>query len=88
LKRENFKKRAGLIHGRNKQRVEVASTVLMYGGALLAFSALLFMIINLKHADSIIKIWLPFMLGAVWLVFMSQLIKWIGQKPTRQNRLA
>jgi len=32
--------------------------------------------VNLAKADSIIGIWLPFMIAGVFLVFVSQMIKW------------
>jgi uncharacterized membrane-anchored protein len=56
--------------------VSIASQSMLYLGVVILISALIYMIANLAKADAIISIWLPFMIAGVFLVFMSQLIKW------------
>lgn len=56
--------------------VSIASQSILYLGIVILISALIYMISNFAKADSIISIWLPFMIAGVFLVFMSQLIKW------------
>lgn len=53
----------------------LASNMLFYSGVFILLSALIYMIGNLYRADLIIRIWFPFMIVGVILVFMSQLIK-------------
>ena len=43
---------------------------------MLTILCLGYMIVNLHKADTIISIWLPFMIAEPILVFLSQLIKW------------
>ncbi len=56
--------------------VSIASQSMLYLGVVILISALTYMIANLAKADAIISIWLPFMIAGVFLVFMSQMIKW------------
>lgn len=53
----------------------IASNSLLYLGVLVLIIALIYMIANLAKADTIISIWLPFMIAGVFMVFMSQLIR-------------
>jgi sorbitol-specific phosphotransferase system component IIBC len=56
----------------NKKRSDLILTI----GVLLGIFCLIYMMLNLEKSDQIIKIWLPFMATSIYLVFMSQLIKW------------
>ncbi len=56
--------------------VSIANQSMLYLGVVILISALIYMIANLAKADTIISIWLPFMIVGVFLVFMSQMIKW------------
>lgn len=56
--------------------VSIASQSILYLGVVILIAALIYMIANLARADAIISIWLPFMIAGVFLVFMSQMIKW------------
>ncbi len=49
---------------------------MLYSGIVILISALIYMIANIAEADSIIRIWLPLMIAGVFLVFMSQVIRW------------
>lgn len=53
----------------------IASNSLLYLGVLVLIIALIYMIANLAKADTIISIWLPFMIAGVFMVFMSQLTR-------------
>lgn len=53
----------------------IASNSLLYLGVLVLIIALIYMIVNSAKADTIISIWLPFMIAGVFMVFMSQLIR-------------
>ena len=61
---------------KDNRHVSIASKSILYLGVFILISALIYMIANLSKADAIIKIWLPFMVAGVVLVFMSQLITW------------
>ncbi len=56
--------------------VSIASQSVLYLGVVILISALIYMIANVARADAIISIWLPFMIAGVFLVFISQMIKW------------
>jgi len=51
---------------------KINNAILFLGVAILIF-ALIFMVFNFVHADSIVMVWLPFMIAGVVLVLMSQL---------------
>ncbi len=53
-----------------------ASRLILYLGVVILISALIYIIANFEIADSIVSIWLPFMIVGLFLVFMSQMIKW------------
>lgn len=56
--------------------ISVASKLMLYLGVIILISSLIYMIANFAKADSIISIWLPFIIAGVFLIFMSQVIKW------------
>ncbi len=53
----------------------MASKSILYLGVVILISALIYMIANFAEADTIIGLWLPFMVAGVFLVFVSQLIR-------------
>lgn len=53
----------------------IASNLLLYFGVVVLIIVLLYMIANIAKADTIISIWLPFMIAGVFMVFMSLLIR-------------
>lgn len=63
--------------------VSIASQLMLYMGVVILISALIYMIANLAKADTIINVWLPFMIAGVFLIFMGQLIKWIHLRVQR-----
>jgi len=63
--------------------ISIVTNLILYSGLVIIITGLIYMIFNLSRADSIIKIWLPFMIVGVALVFVSQLIKWQYLKPSR-----
>jgi hypothetical protein len=74
------RKRRGTTETRN---VLIASKMLLIFGILISLFALSYMLINFDKADSIINIWLPFMIAGVALVFLSIFIKLIDAKRHR-----
>lgn len=56
--------------------VSIASQSMLYLGVVILISALIYMIANFAKADAIISIWLPFMIAGIFLIFLSQMIKW------------
>ncbi len=68
------RRRRGATETRN---VSMASKMLITLGVLISVFSLSYMLINFDKADSIINIWLPFMIAGLALVFLSGLIKLI-----------
>ena len=60
----------------NTRHIASASKLILFLGVAILISALIYMIANFAKADLIISIWIPFMITGVFLVFMSQMIKW------------
>lgn len=54
--------------------VRIYNAVFYTGVSILIF-ALIYMLLNLDKADSIVMIWLPFMIAGSVLVFMSLIMK-------------
>lgn len=52
----------------------IVSKSMLLMGMFIILSALMYMMINVARADSIIHIWLPFIVAGVFLIFISQLI--------------
>jgi len=59
-----------------KRYPSVVINILMYTGIILILSSLVYMIRNLERADTIITLWLPFIISGVVLVFMSTVFSW------------
>ncbi|MBE0651719.1 MAG: hypothetical protein IH595_12880 [Bacteroidales bacterium] len=54
--------------------------VILFLGILILVSSLIFMILNLENADTLVTIWFPFMIAGVVLVFMSLVMKFSYDK--------
>jgi uncharacterized membrane protein YkvI len=61
---------------KDNRSISIASKLLLCLGVIILISALVYMIANLEKADSIFSLWLPFMIAGLFLVFVSQLVKW------------
>ena len=71
-------------------RFDLVSRIILLLGVLILITSLIFMILNLERADSIMMIWLPFMIAGVLLVFMSLVIKYFYEQTNwkmKHNRL-
>jgi len=62
-----MKKRTEQVSKKNSLIVKI----MLYSGIIILISALGYLIGNLDKADSIISIWLPFMMAGTLLVFFS-----------------
>lgn len=60
--------------GKNRMGL-VATNLVLYAGVCIILAGLFFMLINIDKADSMIRLWLPFMIAGVVLVFLSFLIR-------------
>jgi uncharacterized integral membrane protein len=70
------------FHHRNA----AVSRIILFLGILILISSLIFMITNLEKADSIVMIWLPFMIAGVLLVFISLGIRFFYEQANRKVR--
>ena len=61
---------------KNNHYASIASKSILYLGIAILISALIYMIANFAKADMIVRIWFPFMISGVFLIFISQMIKW------------
>ncbi len=62
-------------YSKDARRLSITSQSILYLGVVILILSLMYMIANLAKADTIISIWLPFMIAGVFMVFMSQLIR-------------
>ena len=63
---------------RNSKCTITASSFFQIIGICIILTALIYMLVNLHKADSIIAIWIPFMVAGVWLTFTVTFIKLLG----------
>lgn len=56
------------------KNVEFARRFNLFLGIAVILSSLIWMISNIERADSIVSVWLPFMVAGVFLIFISFLI--------------
>jgi hypothetical protein len=49
--------------------------IFLYSGEFVLFIALLFLIVNSGDVDSLVRIGIPFMLGAIALILTSRFVK-------------
>ncbi|GET34177.1 hypothetical protein PbJCM13498_30400 [Prolixibacter bellariivorans] len=59
-----------------KRPGSIAATILLYTGAFISITALIYTLINLQRADEFVHIWLPFVMAGVVMIFLSQILKW------------
>lgn len=71
MMKKRFSIKREQLNSNDTRYSSIASNSLLYLGVLV----LIYMIVNLAKADTIISIWLPFMIAGVFMVFMSQLIR-------------
>ena len=75
-----------MTKNRGKNRVTFASNLLIFIGVGIIIAALIYMIGNLHRADSLIKMWVPFMIAGVWLTFLGGVLGFgNSEKPLRKN---
>jgi ABC-type enterochelin transport system permease subunit len=65
--------------------IKKLSNIILYSGCLILIASLIYMIINLSRADSIIHIWLPFVAAGTIFVFISTLIN-LFYKPNNKEK--
>lgn len=68
----------------SKAQITKGSNIILVLGIILAISSLIYMLLNLAISDQIITIWLPFMAASLFLIFISQLLKWIRFNPNKK----
>ncbi len=61
---------------KNNIQISIASKLMLSLGVLILILALIYIIANFEIADSVVHLWLPFMIAGLFLVFVSQMIKW------------
>ncbi len=75
MMKKRFSIKREQLNSNDTRYSSIASNSLLYLGELVLIIALIYMIVNSAKADTIISIWLPFMIAGVFMVFMSQLIR-------------
>jgi len=68
----------------NSSRANIVSNLLIAVGVCIVLPALVYMIVNLDRADSIIAIWLTFMVIGVLLSFLGTILRLITKSPERK----
>lgn len=70
-----------MIQKNNKaRRVSAASNFMLFSGVAILVASLIYMAMNLEKSDLIIHGWIPFVLGGVFIIFFSQLFKWVAMR--------
>lgn len=69
-----------------RHRYTTIDRVIFFLGILILISSLIFMILNLENADTLVMIWLPFMIAGVVLVFMSLFMNFFYEKACRKMK--
>jgi hypothetical protein len=59
----------------NRSIAPVVSQIMLLLGSFILIFGLIYMMMNLSRSDSVIVIWIPFMITGVALIFMSQIMK-------------
>lgn len=75
MMKKRFSIKREQLNSNDTRYSSIVSNSLLYLGVLVLIIALIYMIVNSAKADTIISIWLPFMIAGVFMVFMSQLIR-------------
>jgi hypothetical protein len=84
MKERRFSEKGRMINLKSSGIIKVASQIMFLMGAFMLIFGLIFMVINLSKSDSIIMIWIPFMIAGVALILMGLLFK--GKKEDPKNR--
>jgi len=71
---------------KNEQFRSIAGIALLFTGALLIVSSLLYLLYNLDKSDSLIVILLPIIVAGIAFLFISQLILPGGLWPRRRTK--
>jgi len=72
---ETKNKKLHLKYNVNNSNFTIASNLFIGTGICIILAALIYMIVNLDKADSIIKIWMPFMAAGIFLSFAGTIIR-------------
>ncbi len=72
-----FLKKRAKTDSRHNRITSIASNTMLYLGAIILITALVYMIVNLDRADAVFGVWVFFMMAGLFLVVMSHLIKWL-----------
>jgi hypothetical protein len=68
---------------KNTPNIPFPINFMLYLGIIIIIAALIYLIANFSKADLIASTWLPFMIAGVFMVFMSQIIKWRNARVER-----
>jgi len=58
----------------------VASNTMLFLGVIILITSLIYMLVNLDRAESVIGVWVIFMMIGLFLVVMSHMIKWLFKR--------
>ncbi|MDR1347595.1 MAG: hypothetical protein LBJ63_04070 [Prevotellaceae bacterium] len=83
MKRKSAKLRLG---ENNSSRITVVSNLFCVIGTGIMLAALVYMIVNLNKADSIITMWIAFMAAGVLLTFCGFIIRAVAGSSKRKIR--
>jgi uncharacterized membrane protein len=70
----------------NSNRVTIVSNVLFAVGICIVLPALVYMIVNLNRADSIITMWMMFMAVGMSLLFLGLILRILTRSSERKTR--
>jgi hypothetical protein len=76
-----FPKNRQNLNRKNTRMAQVVSQIMFLLGAFILIFGLIFMLINLSKSDSLIMIWIPFMISGVALIIMGLILKPKSQNP-------
>ena len=62
------------------KKFKLLSCINLFLGITVLLSCLVWMILNIDKADSIVNVWLPIMLAGTFLIFISLLIQFAYKK--------
>jgi protein-S-isoprenylcysteine O-methyltransferase Ste14 len=80
MEQRRFSENRRILNRKNSRITQIVSQIMLLLGAFILIFGLIFMMINLSKSDSIIMIWIPFIITGIALVMMSLLIK-----PKKEN---
>jgi hypothetical protein len=59
----------------NHHHAMSSEKIFLYSGEFILFLALLYLVLNSDEVDSVVRIGIPFMLGAIALILTSRFVK-------------